>query len=109
MRSTIVITRIEKILGAEAARLTAQSHTAAIDRIEEIVHEAGIDCEFERLDGYLFFPPGASHRSIEEEYEAALRVGLREIQKLPGPPIIQGMSGPALRFRVRHNFIRSNI
>ena len=36
---------IERLHGAEAARLTAQSHTAAIDRIEQIARIEDIDCE----------------------------------------------------------------
>jgi len=89
---------IEKTLGKDAARLAAQSHTQAIDRIEEIVREENIQCDFERVDGYLFPPPGASAKHIDEEYDAVLRAGLLQVQKLPGPPIIQHAGGPALRF-----------
>ena len=45
---------LERLHGETGARLAAESHTAAITRIETIVKEEGIDCEFERLDGYLF-------------------------------------------------------
>jgi len=45
---------IEKFLGEECARLTAESHTAAIDCAERIAREHNIGCDFERLDGYLF-------------------------------------------------------
>jgi len=51
---------IEHLHGEKGAILAAESHTAAIDRIEAIVVEEGIDCEFERLDGYLFVPPNGS-------------------------------------------------
>src|SRR5438067_2005574 len=51
---------IERLHGSEGARLAADSHTAAIARIEAIVRAEQIDCDFERLDGYLFLPPGAS-------------------------------------------------
>src|SRR5437016_11610714 len=51
---------LEKLLGEECARLTAESHTAAIDCAERIVREQNIDCDFDRLDGYLFLPPGGS-------------------------------------------------
>ena len=40
--------------GEEAARLAAESHTAAIEAIETIVGDEAIDCDFARLDGYLF-------------------------------------------------------
>src|SRR4029453_18946955 len=89
---------IEKMLGKDAARLAAQSHTQAIDRIDEIVREENIQCDFERVDGYLFPPPAASAQTIDEEYDAPLRAGLLEVQKFPRPPIIQHANGPALRF-----------
>jgi glycine/D-amino acid oxidase-like deaminating enzyme len=41
--------RIEKWHGEAGSRLAAESHTAAIDRIEEIVSAEGIQCEFERV------------------------------------------------------------
>src|SRR5262245_58846654 len=37
---------VEKLHGREGARLAADSHTAAIERIETIVKQEGIDCEF---------------------------------------------------------------
>jgi hypothetical protein len=49
---------LEELHGAEGARLAAQSHAAAIDRIERIVQDERIECDFTRLDGYLFVPPG---------------------------------------------------
>src|SRR5438034_2437284 len=58
---------IEKILGEEFSRLCAESHTVAIDRIEAIVSEEKIDCDFERLDGYLFLPPDGSIKDLERE------------------------------------------
>src|SRR5437763_1507598 len=42
---------VEKILGEECSRLYAQSHTAAIDRVERIVTEQKIACDFARVDG----------------------------------------------------------
>src|SRR5256714_13387823 len=47
---------LERLFGEEGSRLAAQSHTSAIDRVEEIVRAEKINCEFERLDGYLFLP-----------------------------------------------------
>src|SRR5688572_24720553 len=45
---------LERLHGEKGARLAAQSHSAAIDKIEEIVRRENIDCDFLRLDGYLF-------------------------------------------------------
>src|SRR5207302_7167643 len=44
---------IERLHGAEGARRAAESHTAAIHRIGAIAAEERIECDFERLDGYL--------------------------------------------------------
>lgn len=42
--------------GAAATRLIARSHGEAINRIELICRLEGIDCDLERLDGYLCPP-----------------------------------------------------
>src|SRR5689334_12855132 len=44
---------IESTFGAAGARHAAESHMSAIHRIEAIVREEGIACDFERVDGYL--------------------------------------------------------
>src|SRR5512135_2547913 len=49
---------LERLHGAEAIRVAADSHTAAIERIDEIVRTEAIDCDFSRLDGYLFLAKG---------------------------------------------------
>src|SRR5688500_9868993 len=43
-----------KMRGEDEARLYYQSQAVALDRIEEIQRSEGIDCDFSRLDGYLF-------------------------------------------------------
>src|ERR687896_717998 len=45
---------LEQLFGERGARLAAESHTAAIDCIERVSREEEIDCDFERVDGYLF-------------------------------------------------------
>src|SRR5438270_2452871 len=56
---------LERLFGEDGSRLTAQSHTTAIDRIEQIVRNENIDCEFERVDGYLFIPPGGRIKVLD--------------------------------------------
>jgi glycine/D-amino acid oxidase-like deaminating enzyme/nitrite reductase/ring-hydroxylating ferredoxin subunit len=68
---------IESLHGRDGARLAAESHTAAIDLIEQIVQEENIDCDFVRLDGYLFNPVDGDAAFIDEEFEAARRAGLK--------------------------------
>lgn len=89
---------MEKLHGAEGARLIAQSHTAAIDKVDEICHEEQIDCEFERLDGYLFVPPNDSVDILKDELAAAHRAGLTDVEMVQRAPIETFDTGPALRF-----------
>ena len=64
---------LERLHGRRGAQLAAASHSAAIDRIETTTIEEEIACDFERLDGYLFVPPGESTEILDRELEAAHR------------------------------------
>jgi glycine/D-amino acid oxidase-like deaminating enzyme/nitrite reductase/ring-hydroxylating ferredoxin subunit len=90
--------KMEKLHGAEGAQLIAESHTAAIDKIEEIAREEQIDCGFERLDGYLFVPPHESTEILKDELEAARRAGLADVEIVHQAPIAGFNTGQALRF-----------
>ena len=89
---------LERLHGAKGAQLAAASHAAAIDEIERIVIEEKIDCDFERLDGYLFVPPGESPDLLERELAAAHRVGLTDVRMVPRSPLVSFDTGPALCF-----------
>jgi glycine/D-amino acid oxidase-like deaminating enzyme/nitrite reductase/ring-hydroxylating ferredoxin subunit len=89
---------LERLHGAEAARLAAQSHAAAIDTIERIVQDEHIDCDFVRLDGYLFVPPGDDLAQLDDELQAARRAGLTDVSRVERAPITTFDTGPALRF-----------
>jgi glycine/D-amino acid oxidase-like deaminating enzyme/nitrite reductase/ring-hydroxylating ferredoxin subunit len=89
---------IERLHGQQGARLAAESHSAAIDRIEAITREENIGCDFERLDGYLFLPPGAHQDTLQRELEAAQRAGLSEVQWVDRAPLDSFNTGPCLRF-----------
>jgi glycine/D-amino acid oxidase-like deaminating enzyme/nitrite reductase/ring-hydroxylating ferredoxin subunit len=89
---------LERLHGAEAARLTAESHAAAIDRIERIVQDEKIDCDFTRLDGYLFVPPGDDVAQLDAELQAAHRAGLADVSRVDRAPVTSFDTGPALRF-----------
>jgi len=91
-------TEVEKRHGEKKSRLTAESHTAAIDRIESIVREERIECEFERLNGYLFVPPGESRDILEDELKASHRAGLTDVQLIDRAPLKEFDTGPTLRF-----------
>jgi glycine/D-amino acid oxidase-like deaminating enzyme/nitrite reductase/ring-hydroxylating ferredoxin subunit len=89
---------LERLHGEKGSRLAAESHSAAIDRVEAIVKEAGIDCEFERLDGYLFAPPGESKEQLEDELKATHRAGLVGVEMVERAPIKDFDTGKCLRF-----------
>jgi glycine/D-amino acid oxidase-like deaminating enzyme len=88
---------IEKIQGKKGAMLAAESHTAAIEMIESIVTAEGIDCDFERLDGYLFRDPTGTQKSLENELDATHRAGIRETDLLPRAPL-DFDTGTCIRF-----------
>src|SRR5262245_39665472 len=94
--------RIESMHGTEGTRHAAESHTAAINRVELIVQEEGIDCDFERVDGYLFAPEtrdATEHReNMGKEVEAAERAGLSDLSIVERIPIDFWHSGASLRF-----------
>lgn len=89
---------LERLFGPDGARQAASSHTAAIDRIEAIATEEGINCELERLDGYLFAPPGESTEELDRELSAARRAGLTGVERVARAPLRSFDTGPCLRF-----------
>lgn len=90
--------RVEHLHGEKAARLVAESHSAAIDYIESTMLRERIDCDFQRLDGFLFAAPEHSRDFLERELEAAHRAGLDGVQMVARAPINSFDTGPALRF-----------
>jgi glycine/D-amino acid oxidase-like deaminating enzyme/nitrite reductase/ring-hydroxylating ferredoxin subunit len=90
--------RVEKLHGVEGIRIAAESHTAAIDRIEAIASLEDIDCDFERVDGYLFLGAGSDRNILELELESAHRAGLADVELVERAPIESFNTGPALRF-----------
>ena len=89
---------MERLHVEMGSRLAAESHTAAIRRIEEIVTEEKISCDFERLDGYLFLSPGEKEEVLDDELAAAHRAGLQDVTKLNRAPSQSFDTGPCLRF-----------
>ena len=88
---------IEKLFDEERARLAAESHAAAIDYIEKIVLEEKIECDFERVDGYLFVPPEDSTDVLDKEFNAIQKIGM-ELNKAKRAPFSSFDTGPCLQF-----------
>lgn len=93
---------LERRFGPKGAKLCYESHAAAIDAIERNCQTFGIDCEFRRVDGYLWAPEGESKKLLERELAAAKRVGLvtDKIGRAPLP----FDTGEALRFARQAEF-----
>src|SRR5207248_11683718 len=72
--------------------------TIAIDRIEKIVGDENLDCDFARVDGYLFLPPGGSVADLKHELDAAHRAGLREVERIDRIPAGKFTTDGVLRF-----------
>ena len=89
---------IEKMHGEEGARLAAESHMAAIHRIETIASMEDIDCDFQRVEGFLFLGGGNTRKDLERELEATRRAGISDTQLVDRIPFEFWDSGPALRF-----------
>lgn len=89
---------IEKWHGLDGTRLAGESHTAAIDRIEAIVNEEEIACDFERLDGFLLCSLGESQNELQQELLAANRAGLSQVQLLANSPLASCGGTACLRF-----------
>ena len=94
---------LEKTRGKEAAKLAAGSHAAAIDFIEATARDEGIECDFQRVDGYLFAPSADEAKSIDGEERAAREAGL-DVERMANFPIEGVHTGPCLRFANQARF-----
>lgn len=68
---------LKDIFGEEKMALAAQSHSAAIDEIEKISTNLNIDCEFKRVNGYLFVHKSDKNENLDKELKATQEVGLQ--------------------------------
>ncbi len=89
---------IERLHGQSGARCAADSHSAAINYIATAVEREGIDCDFSRLDGFLFPGPDDREELLDREMAAAHRAGLTGVEKWPHVPAGSADSEPCLRF-----------
>jgi glycine/D-amino acid oxidase-like deaminating enzyme/nitrite reductase/ring-hydroxylating ferredoxin subunit len=83
--------------GQELARGFQASQSAAVDRIEAIQEELGIDCEFRRLDGILFLDPESEESVLDDEVSAAGKIGVT-VERGKGLPLPTLEDRPFLRY-----------
>ncbi len=89
---------LERLHGARGAKLAAQSHAAAIERMESIVRQEQIPCGFKRASAYLFTSRGQSGEELEREFVAARRAGIQGLEWLARAPALPFETGRCLHF-----------
>jgi glycine/D-amino acid oxidase-like deaminating enzyme/nitrite reductase/ring-hydroxylating ferredoxin subunit len=62
--------------GEEKTKLIAESHKLAIDFVEDVIEKENIDCDFKRLNGYLFLHPSDEKESLNKEFDACIKAGV---------------------------------
>lgn len=94
---------IERIHGSDNAKIAAESHTSAINFIEQTINDLGIDCDFIRLNGYLFLHPSDKLKTLEDELEATHKAGIATelVDQIPG---MNKESSPALKYPLQAQF-----
>jgi glycine/D-amino acid oxidase-like deaminating enzyme/nitrite reductase/ring-hydroxylating ferredoxin subunit len=91
--------------GEDGGRTAAQGMRAALQTIERFVRERRIDCGFQRVPGFYYTERAAGVRDVEEEGEAARRLGVdaRPTRDVPLPFDVKAALrfGDQARFHVR--------
>lgn len=95
---------LESIFGKKATRIAADSQTQAIIQIEELVRRLVLNCDFKRLDGYLFVEQGESDEELRKELEACREAGMSHVDLVEAIDVAGFKSGKALRFRNQAQF-----
>lgn len=93
-----LFSEIERLHGKKGSRVTYESHAAAIDHIEEIIDKEGIDCDFQRLDGFLIPADNMDEDAMREEHEAAVRAGFHDAEYPARSPLQTITPRPCIRF-----------
>lgn len=95
---------IRKWHGDRGAQLAYESHTKAIDTIDKICLEEGINCEFTRVPGYLFLSSQHNVRHLIEELTACHVAGFLDTELFPHIPVSFFNSGQVLMFPKQGQF-----
>ena len=90
-------------VGEEAARLYHESQVAAINRIETVCRDEGIDADFTRLPGFLIAAEAAHMEELEREYDACRSLGV-EVEWAETAPYALEPGLKALRFADQGRF-----
>ncbi len=72
--------KIKETLGEEAARVVMESHKEAIDAVEKNVATEKIDCDFKRINGYLYPRKHGDYDELTKELEVLRQIGNNEVE-----------------------------
>ena len=101
------VSSLSRLRGEETANLFQQSQEAAVDRIEQIVEEHDIACNFRRLDAFLFpalgMEPGEARKQQDEEFKALRKAGA-DVERVKGVPLKGFEDAPAIRYARQATF-----
>ncbi len=89
-------------LGFDKAKIYAESSQAALERVAKFVSDGHIDCDFSRRSAYTFAESADGLKQIEQEVEAAIKLGLPAhfVHETPLPFPVAG----AIRFDQQAQF-----
>ena len=94
---------IEKAFGKKGSKKAAASHMAAIDWIENTITEKGINCDFERVDGFLFLHSTDKKKRLEKEF-AATKTAKLQTEWIGHVPGMAAETSPCIRFPEQAQF-----
>ncbi len=78
---------LSKYHGGDDLKLAAASHREAITCFERLIRNLQIECDFSRVDGFLFRGTDGDKTDLHEEFEAAKNAGLQDIYLMPRAPL----------------------
>ena len=94
---------LERVYGEKDTALVVQSHIAAINYIEQVIDQEKIECEFLRVDGYLFPDKKEARKIVEKEFDSTVRLGVPAERLETSPDNTFAMDG-CLRFANQAQF-----
>ena len=90
-------------LGQDSTRTNFESQAAAINRIEAVCRDEGIEADFTRLDAFLVPAEPAHMAQLEQEHDACRKIGMA-VEWAEGAPVPLPPGARALRFADQGRF-----
>ena len=84
---SLIYNKLLKTIGKRKARLFYNANIMAINNYEEIIKSDNIDCDFEKVDSYVFASEAKEIGKIKEEKKILESLGI-EVKEYDSLPII---------------------